>query len=136
MEYRADQQTPDRLAWLASLAGAEFADAVETIEPLLGPPSEVVLSFSAIQENGLATKFPREVLSLVHALVPADVDRFNNWRIHLLPEVLQDVAAADTSLENDLRFRRLRDTAIRAGLSFPPASQPNNPVTPRASTNE
>jgi hypothetical protein len=95
------------LAHLAEEAGDEFPDVVKTILPLLGPVDHVdMLIYSGTKNDGstpLATRFPDAMLSLLDRVVP-------EWSIvppHDLRQILELIAAADPTLRQDQRWRRL-----------------------------
>jgi hypothetical protein len=98
-------------AHLAEEAGDEFPDVVRTILPLLGPVDHVdMLIYSGTRDDGgtaLAARFPDAMLSLLDRVVP-------DWSItppHDLWEIIEMIVAAEPTLRQDQRWRRLEGIA-------------------------
>jgi hypothetical protein len=96
-------------AHLAEGAGDHFPDVVKTILPLLGPVDRIDMLIYGAEKNGdaqntgLATRFPESMLSLLDRVIPtASVVPERDLRT-----ILDKIIAADPTLRQDQRWRRL-----------------------------
>jgi hypothetical protein len=104
-------QTPSISRTWADVAVAaeqDFADAVKTIIPLLSPVKELDtlllgLDREAPDDRKLPERFPDPSLALIDALLPDRVERLP----YGLGPFLERLAAADSNLRQDRRWRRL-----------------------------
>jgi hypothetical protein len=94
-----------RLAEFALEGGEHFPALVEAVLPLLRPIQNHDLRFSGLlhSESGLAKKFPRELLSLIYAVLPENASIWP-WGIDQVIGQLSE----NVSLRGDARMTELR----------------------------
>ena len=92
------------LTRLIIATGSEFPTAQQTLKNWLQPIDHPHFEMKKLNEAGHCNQFPDETLLLLDAL-------FDNqrWAPRELGPLLQDIAQANLELQNDNRFRRLRD---------------------------
>ena len=95
------------LADLCVKAGDAFPLAVERLEDWFQPLSEHWGCVYELHESDLCRRFPRPALKFLDALIGSEL----LYLRENLSDCLQQIREADSSLEQDPRFRRLSDLA-------------------------
>ena len=92
-------------AHLAEEAGDHFPDVVKTVLPLLGPVDHVdmLIHGGTRDGNGLATRFPEAMLSLLDRVIPNG----SSAPPHNLRPILDMIVASAATLRQDTRWLRL-----------------------------
>lgn len=97
-------------AHLAEEAGDNFADVVKTVLPLLGPVDHAdMLIYAGTRDGGadpLASRFPEAMLSLLDRVIGDQ-----STPPHDLRQILALIVAAEPTLRQDPRWRRLEAIA-------------------------
>ena len=105
-----ERKTKEVSASLANLcveAGEAFPHAVDRLEDWFRPLSEQSGCILRLEKSGLCKAFPRHALRFLHAAI-------GNELLYLkdkLSSCLQQIRDADSSLERDPRFHRLKELA-------------------------
>jgi hypothetical protein len=104
-------QTPllsERFSFLAEQAGDHFPDVVRTVLPLLVPVEQLDMTLHravrADTEGTLADRFPREMLTLLDCLLPAEPKQSP----YGLGSALEAIVTAAGDLRDDHRWKRLK----------------------------
>lgn len=102
------------LAQVAINSGDDFADAVQTLLPLIGSSEQSGIALEDIEKNGLAKEYPKATLDLISKLISSDCRR---RRIvdNELPRLLAELIEAQPELEHSPLFIRLNELVIRGG---------------------
>jgi hypothetical protein len=93
-----------------------FPEAVVFLMPFLRKTKNFGLPLSELAESGLATRYPREALSLLIATVDED----DPWPSEDLKNCLDQISSAESSLASDSGFRRLQEYWARYERSTGP----------------
>ena len=104
---RKTKEISASLAYLCVKAGDAFPLAVERLKDWLQPLSERLGCVYELHESGLCRRFRRPALKFLDALIGNEL----RYLREDLSNCLQQIREADSSLEEDLRFRRLSDLA-------------------------
>ena len=108
-----DRKTPkvsESLGRLCIAAGDVFPEALKELRHWLQPPAYLGDLMYRLKESKLCGKFPKPSLDFL-ALVTGDGPLWENE----LGECLVQIRAADPQLEDEERFRKLRDLARKSG---------------------
>lgn len=105
-------QISEALAWAAIAARDAYPEAVALIVPLLTRANHGYGLFNKIKKVGHLRTYREASLELIDALTPDDPEPF----FGNLSECLSEIAAADPTLTENARFRRLNAIALRRGL--------------------
>ena len=112
----SDRRTPaisDSLGRVCIAAGDAFPAAVEELRYWLQPPEYPGFLMLRLKESELCCKFPEPALGFLQRVVGEKMSWLEN-----LQSCLRQIQAAESSLENDSRFRRLFDLLHRHGLDL------------------
>lgn len=93
------------LAKICVRARSFFPEAVGFLMPLLRKTKNFDLPLSELGESGLATKYPLDALSLLHAIVDED----DPWPSEDLKMCLDQIRSTEPSLTSNPHFRRLQE---------------------------
>ena len=104
---RKTKEISASLAYLCVKAGDAFPQAVERLKDWFQPLSERLGCVYELHESGLCRRFPRPALKFLDALIGDELLYLRERLSHCL----QQIREADSSLEQDPRFRRLSDVA-------------------------
>ena len=113
---RKTKEISASLANLCVAAGDAFPFAVDRLKDWFQPLSERSGCIYQLHKSGLCQRFPQHALKFLDALIG---DELLYWR-DKLSSCLQQIRDADSSLEQDPRFRRPQRPSSR-GLTRPPA---------------
>jgi hypothetical protein len=108
-----DLATPDvseSLARLCSAAGSEFPAALTAVMDWLRPIEHPYYVLHRLHESELCGRFPIQALRLLAAIVTDQI-----WRAPELGQCLDLIVQADTSLDQDPSYQRLREYARSRG---------------------
>jgi hypothetical protein len=96
-----------QLVELCIAAEDRFGDAVDTVRDWLQPisPAESSFVLSDLFNSGLCKRFPREALTILHAVVKSP----RNWSATRLPQCLDQVEESFPGLAQDHRMTYLRN---------------------------
>ncbi len=111
---RPQLRTPEVSEALAEVAletGDALVEAVEGIKHFLVPIPRPASLEHWLEKSNQPERAPRAVVELLDAVVPSVPEPPWWWR---LGGLLDRIESADRALARDLRFRRLRDVAVRA----------------------
>ena len=102
---RKTKEISASLANLCVTAGDAFPAAVDRLKDWFQPLSERSGYIYRLHETDLCQRFPRHALDILDALIGSELLSLRDN----LSSCLQQIRDADSSLERDPRFRRLRD---------------------------
>jgi hypothetical protein len=111
LTYRSPEVSA-RLAEAASFAGDAFPHAIRALEGVLVPVQWPAGVFERLRESGLSRKYAETTLILLYRLVDEQTFLHGEDFRGLLNDLLQ----CQPSLEEDHRYRRMNELAIRARL--------------------
>ncbi len=107
-----DPTTSASLALATTVSGERFPEAVACVRELVGHIRSADRVLDALQENGFTRTAPESCLDLVNTVTPEEpLPGFGALR-----DFLEGLREAAPRLIDDVRFQRLLDIAIRAGL--------------------
>lgn len=106
----ATERIAESLARVVIAARGEFPAAFGAVQHWLKPIERPDYVVHRLQESGLCSRYPKDALSLLNALIGD-----HRWAPRKLVQCLEQIEQADPDLAQDVGFIRLHDYARRRG---------------------
>ncbi|MEQ9905932.1 anti-phage defense-associated sirtuin Dsr1 [Pectobacterium aroidearum] len=107
----ATPRISESLTRMVIAARGEFPVALTAVQDWLQPIEHPYYVVHLLHESGMCTRYPADALSLLNAVI---VDQ--QWGPQELGQCLDQIVQADTQLEQDARYQRLREYSRRRGV--------------------